>query len=67
MKKEYIVLAVVIVALVAYLVSRNRDRNLYELPQIESVQTKEITRVELTIAKWVDRVRQSGKRLENLS
>ena len=51
MKKEYIVLAVVIVGLVAYLVSRNQDRNLYDLPQIESVQAKEITRIELTMAK----------------
>jgi hypothetical protein len=50
MKKEYVVLAVVIVALVAYLVSRNQDRNLYDLPQIESVQAKEISRVELTKA-----------------
>ncbi len=49
-KKEYIVLAVVIVALVAYLVSRNQDRHLYDLPQIESVKVKGITRVELTKA-----------------
>ena len=49
-KKEYIILLVVIVALTAYLVSRNRDRNLYDLPQIESVDTKAITRIELTRA-----------------
>ena len=49
-KKEYIILVVVIVALVGYLVSRKQDRNLYELPQIESVQAKEITRVERTMA-----------------
>ena len=49
-KKEYIVLAVVVVALVAYLASRNQDRNLYDLPQIEPVQAKEITRLELTMA-----------------
>ncbi len=51
MKKEYIVLVVVIVGLVAYLVSRNPDRNLYDLPQIESTQAKEITRLELTMTK----------------
>jgi hypothetical protein len=50
-KKEYIVLAVVVVALVVYLVSRSPDRNLYDLPQIEPVQAKEITRLELTMAK----------------
>ncbi|MBW2611116.1 MAG: DUF4340 domain-containing protein [Deltaproteobacteria bacterium] len=49
-KKEYIILLVVIVALTVYLVSRNRDRNLYDLPQIESVDTKAITRIELTRA-----------------
>ena len=51
MKKEYIILAVVIVALAAYLVSRKQDRNLYDLPEIASVQAKEITRVELVRGK----------------
>jgi len=46
-KKEYIILAVVIIALVAYLASRKSDRSLYELPQPASVETKEITRIEL--------------------
>jgi len=46
-KKEYIVLAVVIVALVAYLVARKSDRSLYELPQPASIETKDITRIEL--------------------
>ena len=54
-------LAVVIVGLVAYLVSRNQDRNLYDLPQIESVQAKEITRLELTMAKGDDYVHQGGQ------
>ena len=48
LKKEYIILAVVIVALVGYLMSRKQDRNLYELPQVAAVQAKEITRIELT-------------------
>ena len=59
-KKEYIVLTVVIVGLVAYLVSRNQDRNLYDLPQIEPVQTKEITRLELTMAKGGVRFTKEG-------
>ena len=60
MKKEYIVLAAVIVALVAYLVSHKKDRNLYELPQIESVQIKAITRVELTRAGETITFRKEG-------
>ena len=48
LKKEYIILAVVILALVAYLVSRKQDRSLYDLPEVASVDAKEITRVALT-------------------
>jgi hypothetical protein len=59
-KKEYIILAVVIVALVAYLVLRKQDRNLYELPQIESVQAKEITRIERTMAGETITFRKEG-------
>jgi len=47
LKKEYIILAVVIVALVAYLVSRKQDRSLYDLPEIATVEPKKINRVEL--------------------
>ena len=47
LKKETIILAVVIVALVAYLVLRKQDRSLYDLPEIASVEAKDITRVEL--------------------
>ncbi|MEN8247161.1 MAG: hypothetical protein ABFS43_19915, partial [Thermodesulfobacteriota bacterium] len=59
-KKEYIILAVVIAALVGYLVSRKQDRNLYELPQVESVQTKEITRVERSMAGETITFRKEG-------
>ena len=59
-KKEYIILGVVIVALVGYLVSRKQDRNLYDLPQIESVQAKEITRVERTMAGETTTFRKEG-------
>ncbi|MBW2633754.1 MAG: DUF4340 domain-containing protein [Deltaproteobacteria bacterium] len=47
-KKEYLLLVVIIVALAAYLVSRNPDRNLYELPQMDSVLEKDIRKIELT-------------------
>ena len=59
-KKEYIVLAVVIVGLVTYLVSRNQDTKLYDLPQIESVQAKEITSIELTMGKEDIRFNKEG-------
>ena len=64
-KKEYIILGVVIVALVAYLVSRKQDRNLYDLPQIESVQAKEITRVERTMAGETITFRKEGSDWKN--
>jgi hypothetical protein len=47
LKKEYIILAIVIVALVAYLVSRKQDRSLYDLPEMANVAAKNISRVEL--------------------
>ncbi|MCG6910295.1 MAG: DUF4340 domain-containing protein [Deltaproteobacteria bacterium] len=46
-KKEYIILLIVIVALGAYLALRSRDRKLYELPDIAPVDTKQITRLEV--------------------
>ena len=47
MKKEYLLLAAITVALVAYLVSRNPNRNLYELPQLAQVTIKDVTKIEL--------------------
>ena len=43
-KKEYIILAIIIIALSVYLVMRRSDRTLYELPEIPQVSQKEITR-----------------------
>ncbi len=47
-KKEYIILAVIIIALSVYLVMRHSDRTLYELPKIPEVAEKEITRLQIT-------------------
>ena len=47
MKKEYLILAAITVALVAYLVSRNPNRNLYELPQLAQATIKDVTKIEL--------------------
>ena len=52
-KKEYIILAIIIIALSVYLVMRRSDRTLYELPQIPQVSQKEITRLEITKGKSI--------------
>lgn len=46
-KKEYIILAVVIVALAAYLVLKRSDRVHYDLPDPGKVETEEISKVEI--------------------
>jgi hypothetical protein len=48
LKKEYIILAAVIIALSAYLLTRQTDRTHYELPQVGSIKSNEITRIELS-------------------
>ena len=52
-KKEYIILAIIIVALSVYLVMRRGDRTLYELPEMPQVSQKEITRLEITKGKTI--------------
>ena len=49
-KIEYILLALVIIGLSAYLYYRKTDRTLYELPQIAQVAQKDITKVEIDTA-----------------
>ena len=50
-KKEYIILVLVIVVLSGYLYKRSVDRTLYELPEIPRVNEKDLTRLEITRAK----------------
>ena len=52
-KKEYIILIVIIIALSVYLVMRRGDRTLYELPEIPQVSQKEITRLQITKGKTI--------------
>jgi len=52
-KKEYIILAIIIIALSVYLVMRRGDRTLYELPDIPQVSQKEITRLQISRGKTV--------------
>jgi hypothetical protein len=47
-KKEFIILALVIIALSAYLVMRSSDRTQYQLPDIPQVAAQEISRLQIT-------------------
>ncbi len=47
-KKEYLILALVIIALAAYLLMRRTDRTLYQLPVIAPVAKSEITKIQIT-------------------
>jgi hypothetical protein len=46
-KKEYIMLAVIILALSVYLILRNPDRTHYQLPRIPEVAGKDISKIEI--------------------
>lgn len=46
-KKEYLILAVLIASLTAYLVLRNSDHTLYQLPAMDAMQSGEITKIEI--------------------
>lgn len=50
-KKEYIILAVIIVLLGSYLFLRNNDRSQYELPALENAAGDDITRIEITTSE----------------
>jgi hypothetical protein len=52
-KKEYIILALIIIALSVYLVMRRGDRTLYELPDLPQVSQKEITRLQISRGKAI--------------
>ena len=47
-KKEYVILAVVLVALVAYLVFHSSDRSRYQLPSMPEVESETISKVEIS-------------------
>ncbi|MGB5423764.1 MAG: DUF4340 domain-containing protein [Desulfobacterales bacterium] len=47
LKKEYVILAVVIVGLSIYLLTRQTDRTLYRLPQLPPVPAQSITRIDI--------------------
>jgi len=47
LKKEYIILAVVIIALSVYLYNRSSDRALYKLPETPKVFQKDVTKLQI--------------------
>jgi hypothetical protein len=47
-KKEYLILLLIIVALAVYLFMRKEDRTLYELPVLPGISKKDISKIEIT-------------------
>ena len=47
-KKEYIILILIIIGLSAYLLMRSSNRNLYQLPELEGLQQSEISKIEIS-------------------
>jgi hypothetical protein len=47
-KKEYIILILIIIGLSAYLLMRSSDRALYQLPEIEELKQSEISKIEIS-------------------
>jgi len=50
LKKEFIILGVIIVALTVYLFQRSSDRTRYRLPEVPALAASEITKIEITHA-----------------
>ena len=50
LKKEFIILGVIIAALTAYLFQRSGDRTRYTLPEVAALAASEITKIEITRA-----------------
>ena len=46
-KKEYIILALIIIGLAVYLFMRSSDRTLYQLPDIPQVDKKDLTKLQI--------------------
>lgn len=61
LKKEYIILFIIIIALVLYLVFRKQDRIQYELPDIKDVPVSEISKIEIKGKKDIALLKRSDK------
>jgi hypothetical protein len=60
MKKEYIILAAVIVLLSLYLIFHKPDRIHYQLPVLDQIEQKTITRIELTKGSQTIQLQKQG-------
>jgi len=47
-KKEYIILVLIIAALSTYLLMRSSDRTLYRLPEVAALNKSEISKIEIS-------------------
>ena len=47
-KKEYIILILIIIGLSAYLLMRSSSRTLYQLPELDGLKQSEITKIEIS-------------------
>ena len=48
LKKEYIILILIIIGLSVYLFMRSSDRTLYQLPELDGLKQSEITKIEIS-------------------
>ena len=62
LRKEYVILGILIVVLSAYVLLRKSDRSFYELPVLQPVKTSDITRVTIDTPKEnISLYRKGGK------
>ena len=59
-KKEYIILVLIIAALCVYLVMHRSDRTFYQLPDVPQVSQKEITKLQITKGKTAIVINKQG-------
>lgn len=60
MKKENLILAVVIAALSIYLATSKKDKNNYSLPLVEEIKSGQITDIEVTKGKKTTLIKKQG-------
>ncbi|RMF92276.1 MAG: DUF4340 domain-containing protein [Candidatus Schekmanbacteria bacterium] len=59
-KKEYIVLPVIIVVLLAYIVFQNKNKTNYELPHLRNIERKDISKIKIKKGSEVIDVEKKG-------
>lgn len=61
-KKEYIILVVIIAALLLYLSQRSTDRTLYKLPDVPEISNSDITKIEINKSSIPIVISKEGER-----